>query len=148
MAQLRHNRANRREHVDQTCAPGTPSGRPLGRQGVTAVATLAQPRGSQSRVLDVASGRGTTAILLADICGVRVDGVDYSAANTALAQGAAQAAGVAKRAVFVTGDAEQLPYTDSRSDGPTARRRLCRRQPVSCAPAAASASSDSATLRK
>lgn len=65
-----------------------------------------------ARVLDVASGRGTTALLLAGAYGAEVDGVDYSAANTALAQGAAQAAGLADRARFTTGDAEQLPYPD------------------------------------
>lgn len=64
------------------------------------------------RVLDVASGRGTTALLLADAYGVRADGVDYAPANTALARGAAEAAGLAERTVFTTGDAEHLPYED------------------------------------
>ena len=64
------------------------------------------------RILDVASGRGTTALVLAGEYGVRVDGVEYAAANTALAQGAAQAAGLTDRTAFVTGDAEQLPYGD------------------------------------
>ncbi|MCX4582389.1 class I SAM-dependent methyltransferase [Streptomyces sp. NBC_01481] len=77
------------------------------------------------RVLDVASGRGTTALLLADIYGVRVDGVDYSAANTALAQGAAQAASLAERAVFVTGDAEHLPYADGMFDAVVCECALC-----------------------
>ncbi|MEG3632160.1 SAM-dependent methyltransferase, partial [Streptomyces poriticola] len=40
-----------------------------------------------ARVLDVASGRGTTALLLADGYGCRVDGVDYAAANTVRARG-------------------------------------------------------------
>ncbi|WP_151480791.1 class I SAM-dependent methyltransferase [Streptomyces albicerus] len=77
------------------------------------------------RVLDVASGRGTTALLLADAYGVRVDGVDYSAANTALAQGAAQAAGLAERAMFVTGDAEQLPCPASTFDAVVCECALC-----------------------
>ncbi|MGP3999310.1 class I SAM-dependent methyltransferase [Streptomyces sp. 8N706] len=68
--------------------------------------------GPGERVLDVASGRGTTALLLADTYDAHVDGVDYSAANAALAQGAAQAAGLAGKARFTTGDAEQLPYPD------------------------------------
>ncbi|GAA4656945.1 hypothetical protein GCM10023347_03890 [Streptomyces chumphonensis] len=63
-------------------------------------------------VLDVASGRGTTALLLAETYGVRVDGVDYSPANTALARGTAEAAGHADRVSFTTGDAERLPYPD------------------------------------
>ncbi|GGL35473.1 hypothetical protein GCM10010095_21050 [Streptomyces anthocyanicus] len=79
----------------------------------------------ESRVLDVASGRGTTALLLAQEYGARVDGVDYSAANTALAQGAAQAAGLAGRAVFTTGDAEHLPYPDGAFDAVMCECALC-----------------------
>ncbi|MEN8654830.1 methyltransferase domain-containing protein [Streptomyces sp. 21So2-11] len=77
------------------------------------------------RVLDVASGRGTTALLVADTHGVEVDGVDYSAANTALAQGAAQAAGLAERARFTTGDAEKLPYTDGVFEAVVCECALC-----------------------
>lgn len=78
-----------------------------------------------ARVLDVASGRGTTALLLADAYGTEVDGVDYSAANTALAQGAAQAAGLADRARLTTGDAEQLPYPDAVFDAVVCECALC-----------------------
>ncbi|MDQ1012947.1 arsenite methyltransferase [Streptomyces sp. V4I23] len=78
-----------------------------------------------ARVLDVASGRGTTALLLADAYQVRVDGVDYSPANTALAQGAAQAAGRAEQAVFTTGDAEHLPYPDGTFDAVVCECALC-----------------------
>ncbi|UXY25160.1 class I SAM-dependent methyltransferase [Streptomyces sp. HUAS TT20] len=81
--------------------------------------------GEDRRVLDVASGRGTTALLLTDTYGVRVDGVDYAPANTALAQGAAQAAGLADRAVFTTGDAEQLPYPDAVFDAVVCECALC-----------------------
>ncbi|MBT2510584.1 methyltransferase domain-containing protein [Streptomyces sp. ISL-98] len=77
------------------------------------------------RVLDVASGRGTTALLLADVYGVRVDGVDYSPANTALAQGAAAAAGLGERAVFTTGDAERLPYPGGVFDAVVCECALC-----------------------
>ncbi|MGW7363538.1 class I SAM-dependent methyltransferase [Streptomyces sp. NPDC054841] len=80
---------------------------------------------ARSRVLDVASGRGITALLLAGIYGVRVDGVDYSPANTALAQGAAQAAGLTEQAVFVTGDAEHLPYADGVFDAVVCECALC-----------------------
>lgn len=78
-----------------------------------------------ARVLDVASGRGTTALLLAGTHGVEVDGVDYSAANTALAQGAAQAAGLAGKARFTTGDAERLPYPDGVFDAVLCECALC-----------------------
>ncbi|MFC9464894.1 class I SAM-dependent methyltransferase [Streptomyces coelicoflavus] len=78
-----------------------------------------------ARVLDVASGRGTTALLLADAYQVRVDGVDYSPANTALAQGTAQARGLADRAVFTTGDAEHLPGPDGEFDAVMCECALC-----------------------
>jgi arsenite methyltransferase len=78
-----------------------------------------------ARVLDVASGRGTTALLIADAYRAQVDGVDYSAANTALAQGAAQAAGLAGTARFTTGDAEQLPYPDGVFDAVVCECALC-----------------------
>ncbi|WP_282695986.1 methyltransferase domain-containing protein [Streptomyces sp. CC208A] len=78
-----------------------------------------------ARVLDVASGRGTTALLLADAYGCEVDGVDYAPANTALAQGAAQAAGLADRARFTTGDAERLPYPDGVFDAVVCECALC-----------------------
>ncbi|MBT2530390.1 methyltransferase domain-containing protein [Streptomyces sp. ISL-99] len=77
------------------------------------------------RVLDIASGRGTTALLLADAYEVRADGVDYASANTALAQGAAEAAGLADRAVFTTGDAEHLPYDDGVFDAVVCECALC-----------------------
>ncbi|MFG2028508.1 class I SAM-dependent methyltransferase [Streptomyces sp. NPDC048825] len=77
------------------------------------------------RVLDVASGRGTTALLLAGAYGVQADGVDYAPANTALAQGAAEAAALADRAVFTTGDAEHLPYDDGVFDAVVCECALC-----------------------
>ncbi|MFE3660941.1 class I SAM-dependent methyltransferase [Streptomyces sp. NPDC059165] len=77
------------------------------------------------RVLDVASGRGTTALLLVDVYGVRSDGVDYAPANTALARGAAQATGLADRAAFTTGDAERLPYDNAVFDAVVCERALC-----------------------
>ncbi|WP_328422168.1 class I SAM-dependent methyltransferase [Streptomyces sp. NBC_00443] len=78
-----------------------------------------------ARVLDVACGRGTTALLLADAYGAEVDGVDYSAANIALAQGAVQAAGLAGRARLTTGDAERLPYPDTVFDAVVCECALC-----------------------
>ncbi|MFI2431306.1 class I SAM-dependent methyltransferase [Streptomyces sp. NPDC018693] len=77
------------------------------------------------RVLDVASGRGATALLLADGYGCQVDGVDYAPANTALARGAAVAAGLAERAVFATGDAERLPFPDGVFDAVVCECALC-----------------------
>jgi len=45
--------------------------------------------GSHSRVLDVASGRGTSALYLAATFGCEVVGIDFSEENTRLAQAAA-----------------------------------------------------------
>jgi SAM-dependent methyltransferase len=81
--------------------------------------------GPAQRVLDVASGRGTTALMLAGDYGVCVDGVDLSAANVALAQGVAQAAGLGARVVFTNGDAEALPYPDAVFDAAVCECALC-----------------------
>ena len=51
--------------------------------------------------------------------------MDYSAANTVLAQGAVQAAGLADRARFTTGDAERLPYPDAVLDAVVCEGVLC-----------------------
>lgn len=78
-----------------------------------------------ARVLDVACGRGTTALLLATERRARVDGVDLSAANVALARGAAAAAGLTERAAFTVGDAEHLPHPDAVFDAVVCECALC-----------------------
>ncbi len=78
-----------------------------------------------ARVLDVAAGRGTTALLLADEHGATVDGVDLSPANVTLARGAAAATGVAGRTRFTVGDAERLPYPDGLFDAVVCECALC-----------------------
>jgi hypothetical protein len=55
-------------------------------------------------------------MLLADDFGLRVAGLDLSAANVALAQSKATAAGLAERVSFTVGDAERLPYADAAFD--------------------------------
>jgi SAM-dependent methyltransferase len=77
------------------------------------------------RVLDVASGRGSTALILAGEYGTRVDGVDLSAGNVALARGAADAAGLADRVAFTVADAELLPYPDGTFDTVVCECALC-----------------------
>jgi len=67
-------------------------------------------------VLDVAAGRGTSAIQLARDFGCDVVGVDYGLANAAAASRHARAAGLDGRAAFVAGDAERLPCADARFD--------------------------------
>ncbi len=68
------------------------------------------------RVLDVASGIGTTGVLLATEHDVEVVGVDLGAAQVAKAAARASAAGVADRVEFRVGDAEQLPLADEAFD--------------------------------
>ena len=68
--------------------------------------------GPHSRVLDVASGRGTTALYLAETFGCHVVGVDLSPENLSIAQAAAAERGLTERASFLLGDAEALPLAD------------------------------------
>jgi cyclopropane fatty-acyl-phospholipid synthase-like methyltransferase len=77
------------------------------------------------RVIDVASGRGTSARLLAGEYGVHVDGVDLSAGNVALAQGAADAAGLTDRVTFTVADAERLPDPDGGFDAAVCECAFC-----------------------
>jgi SAM-dependent methyltransferase len=68
------------------------------------------------RVLDVASGIGTTALLLAAECHVDVVGVDLGANQVSRATEHAAVAGLASRARFEIGDAEGLPFNDGTFD--------------------------------
>ncbi len=72
--------------------------------------------GPVSRVLDVACGRGTSAIALAREFGCSVHGVDLSGANIELAHDSAREAGVGHLVTFETGDAEALPCPDGSFD--------------------------------
>jgi hypothetical protein len=84
---------------------------------------LGLPR--DAHVLDVASGPGATAMMLAGEFGLRVAGLDLSAANVALAQGRADAQGQADRVSFAVGDAELLPYPDAAFDAVVIECALC-----------------------
>jgi SAM-dependent methyltransferase len=63
-----------------------------------------------SRVLDVAAGRGTSAFHLAQSFGCEVVGIDLSEANVKLATEEAVMRGVANRVTFQCADAEGLPF--------------------------------------
>lgn len=67
---------------------------------------------ANSRVLDVACGIGTTALLMAREFGLNVVGLDVSAANVAKAE-SLLGGGTAK---FVTGDAAAVPFPDDSFD--------------------------------
>ncbi|MBV9327114.1 MAG: class I SAM-dependent methyltransferase [Chloroflexi bacterium] len=63
---------------------------------------------AHSRVLDLATGPGASAVHLAQVFGCHVVGVDYSAENVAQAEVAAEREAVADRVEFQQADAEQL----------------------------------------
>jgi len=65
------------------------------------------------RVLDIASGPGTTAFLLASEFDVEVDGVDLGDLTVAKANATAASEGIADRVRFHHGDAERIPLPDA-----------------------------------
>jgi len=69
--------------------------------------------GLATRVLDVASGKGESAIFLAQHFGCEVVGIDFGAENVAEASRRAAAAGLEHLATFVQGDAEQIGFPDA-----------------------------------
>jgi len=86
--------------------------------GATITSRLAGLLGldSSSAVLDVACGRGASAIHLALSTGCTVVGVDFSDASVDAARQAAQAAGVSDLCTFTAGDAESLALADASFD--------------------------------
>jgi arsenite methyltransferase len=81
--------------------------------------------GRRQRVLDVACGSGSTALLLARELDCLVVGVDLGARAIQRAEVAARAAGLERRASFLVGDAEALPVADSRFDVVLSECSLC-----------------------
>ena len=78
-----------------------------------------------ARVLDVASGPGASALLLAREYGVQVDGIDLGAQPVAQARAAATAAGLGEQARFGTGDAERIPFADAVFDAVVCECAFC-----------------------
>jgi arsenite methyltransferase len=72
--------------------------------------------GPNSRVLDAASGKGVSSILLAQRFGCAVVGVDLSAQNVVHATTEADRLGLTDRVTFKVGDAEQLPLDEGSVD--------------------------------
>lgn len=66
----------------------------------------------QSRVLDVASGRGTSAMFLAQRFGCEVIGIDYSRPNVEQANHESAAKGLGMRVRFQQADAGSLPFPE------------------------------------
>jgi SAM-dependent methyltransferase len=77
------------------------------------------------RLLDVASGTGTSAMLAAREYGCLVAGVDYGEGAVADAQRAADAAGLCDRVGFIAGDAKALPFEDGQFDAVLCECSLC-----------------------
>lgn len=81
--------------------------------------------GPGTRVLDVAAGRGTSALTLAARFGCEVIGLDYSWRNTEVAKREAAARCVSGRVMPCCGDAERLPFDDSSFDAIVCECALC-----------------------
>lgn len=71
---------------------------------------------SGQRVLDMAAGKGPSAIFLAQRFGCEIVGVDYSSDMAAEATLLAENAGIADRVHFEQGDAERLRFADGTFD--------------------------------
>ena len=70
----------------------------------------------RNRVLDVAAGKGTSAIFLANRFGCEIVGIDYSRRNVEQAEAAATANGLSQKVSFQWADAEQLPFPNDSFD--------------------------------
>jgi arsenite methyltransferase len=77
------------------------------------------------RVLDVASGRGRTARLLASELGAEVTGVELSPESIAAARREAETAGLGEQVRFVEGNADALPVTSGAFDAVVCECALC-----------------------
>src|SRR6266581_4141441 len=76
--------------------------------------------GPADHVLDVASGKGTSAFVLADAFGCRVTGLDYGERNVAEANAANH-----PLCNFRPGDAERLPFPDASFDAVISECAFC-----------------------
>jgi ubiquinone/menaquinone biosynthesis C-methylase UbiE len=77
------------------------------------------------RVLDLASGPGTTAFLLASEFGVEVDGVDLGDLTVAKANATAASEGLGEQVRFHLGDAERIPLPDASVDAVVCECAFC-----------------------
>jgi ubiquinone/menaquinone biosynthesis C-methylase UbiE len=81
--------------------------------------------GPGERLLDIASGKGDSALLAAQERGCTVTGIDYGEAAVIDAARAAHAGGVGDRVAFQVGDAEALPFDDGSFDAALCECSLC-----------------------
>lgn len=80
---------------------------------------------SASRVLDVACGKGTTAVFLAKEFGCEVFGVDYGSQNVEAARSLAHTERVDARVQFERSDAETLPFSEESFDAVICECAFC-----------------------
>ena len=80
---------------------------------------------SESRVLDAASGKGASAMLIAQQFGCSVVGVDLSDQNVRHAAAEVDRLGLAHRVRFEVGDAERLPLFDASVDAIVCECAFC-----------------------
>jgi SAM-dependent methyltransferase len=78
-----------------------------------------------SRVLDVAAGRGTSALALARRFGCHFVGIDLSTANVLAARKQAVQSGLARSTSFEVADAEALPFADGEFDAVICECAFC-----------------------
>ena len=81
--------------------------------------------GPETRVLDVAAGRGTSAFTLATRFGCEVIGLDYSRRNTEAAKCEAAARGMSGTVMPCCGDGERLPFASGSFDAIVCECALC-----------------------
>jgi arsenite methyltransferase len=81
--------------------------------------------GPGERLLDVASGKGDSALLAARERGCIVTGIDYGEAAVIDAGRAAEEAGLGDRVEFRLGDAEALPFGDQSFDAVLCECSVC-----------------------
>jgi arsenite methyltransferase len=81
--------------------------------------------GPRMRVLDVAAGRGASALTLATRFGCEVVGLDYSRRNLEAAKRDAGERGLSNKVTLYCGDAERLPFADGSFDAIVCECALC-----------------------
>ncbi|MGO4712142.1 class I SAM-dependent methyltransferase [Bradyrhizobium sp. 2TAF24] len=81
--------------------------------------------GPDARVLDVASGRGDGALVIAARFGCEVVGLDLGRRNVKAATKQARERGLTDRSAFYCGDAESLPFGDETFDAVICECALC-----------------------
>lgn len=86
--------------------------------GLKATRTLGELLGitRQSRVIDIACGKGSSAIYLAQTWGCNVVGVDISGDLIHIAQETARRKGLSPKVTFQVGNAMELPFADGTFD--------------------------------